>query len=176
MDRQEQEDGTVALRWPALVSAAPPRPPWRVVLGLTALSVLGLAAIAGLAHVTGRPLFIPPLAATIALIASVPEGPLAQPRNVVGGHLVSCLVGGLVAAVLGHGLEAATLAGGLAVGATAALRVLHSPAAATAVLVALEPTPLLSFTVLLVVTTSLLVLLGVAEARVRGRSYPRYWW
>lgn len=157
-------------------SAAPPRPHWRVLGGLTATSVLALVAIVLLGEAMHQALLIPPLAASVGLIASVPDQPLAQPRNVIGGHLVSCIVGSLVAVTLGHGVLVAAIAGGLAIGVTIALRMAHSPAAATAVIVAATPLPFWHFSALLTLTTALLVLVGVADARIRGRTYPVYWW
>lgn len=159
-----------------LRSSAPPRPEWRVLLGLTSTSVGALVAIVLLGDAVHQALLIPPLAASVGLIASLPDQPLAQPRNVVGGHLVCCVVGTLVALVLGHGVLIAAIAGGLAVGATLALRVAHSPAAATAVIVAATPVPFVRFTLLLTLATVVLVALGVADARLRGRAYPVYWW
>ncbi|MCW2997974.1 MAG: family protein+B94 [Solirubrobacterales bacterium] len=157
-------------------SQAPPRPPWRVLGALTVTSVAALVAIVALGHAMDQALLIPPLAASVGLITSMPDEPLSQPRNVIGGHLVSCIVGSLVALVLGHGMLIAAIAGGLAVGATLALRVAHSPAAATAVIVAATPLPFWHFTVLLTMTTVILVVLGIVDARVRGRRYPVYWW
>ncbi|XAY06436.1 hypothetical protein DSM112329_03307 [Paraconexibacter sp. AEG42_29] len=144
--------------------------------GLTLTSVLALVVIVALGDAMHQALLIPPLAASVGLIASVPDQPLAQPRNVIGGHLVSCIVGSVVALVLGHGILVAAIAGGLAVGATLAFRVAHSPAAATAVIVAATPVPFWHFSALLTLATVVLVLLGVADARLRGRTYPVYWW
>jgi CBS-domain-containing membrane protein len=131
-------------------------------------------ALAGV--VLGQPMLIPPLAASVALIASLPDQPLAQPRNVVGSHLVCCLLGAAVASVLGHGVLEAAVAGGLAVGATIGLRMAHSPAAATALIVAASPVHLPTFLLLLVGATLVLVATGVVDARLRGRRYPVYWW
>lgn len=179
----EQEAARIAALGPVapiarrrLRSGAPPRPPWRVLAALTFTSVAGLVAIVLLGDAMHQTLLIPPLAASVGLITSVPDLPLAQPRNVIGGHLVCCVVGSLVALLLGHGLLVAAIAGGLAVGATLALRVAHSPAAATAVIVAATPVPFLHFTALLTLATAILTALGVVDARLRGRSYPAYWW
>ncbi len=161
---------------PRLRSGAPPRPPWRMLAGLTLTSVTALVAIVFLGDLMHQTLLIPPLAASVGLIASLPGEPLAQPRNVIGGHLISCLVGSATALLLGHGLLIGAVAGGLAVGATLTCRVAHSPAAATAVIVCLSPVPFLQFTGLLTLTTAVLVVLGVADARLRGRTYPVYWW
>ncbi|WP_354697670.1 HPP family protein [Paraconexibacter sp. AEG42_29] len=184
-ERRRADDALLAPDWPASSarrpawlphSGAPPRPPWRVLGGLTLTSVLALVVIVALGDAMHQALLIPPLAASVGLIASVPDQPLAQPRNVIGGHLVSCIVGSVVALVLGHGILVAAIAGGLAVGATLAFRVAHSPAAATAVIVAATPVPFWHFSALLTLATVVLVLLGVADARLRGRTYPVYWW
>ncbi|WP_280513711.1 HPP family protein [Streptomyces purpureus] len=52
----------------------------------------------------------------------------------------------------------------------------HSPAAATAVIVALQDPPLWSFLGLLALACALLVAAGVAGSRATGRAYPTYWW
>jgi predicted component of type VI protein secretion system len=110
-----------------LRSQAPPRPAARSVAMSTATSLTGLMALVVLGALTGQPLLIPPLAASMALIAAGTALPLAQPRNVIGGQLVSALVGFAVLGVVSHGVWAAGLAGGLALGAMLLLRVSHSP-------------------------------------------------
>ena len=47
----------------------------------------------------------------MALIAAGSALPLAQPRNVIGGHVVSALVGFAAVALIGSGVAAAALAG-----------------------------------------------------------------
>ncbi|CAM5440330.1 hypothetical protein STANM309S_05000 [Streptomyces tanashiensis] len=85
-----------------------------------------------------QPLLIPPLAASMALVAGT-DLPLSQPRSVLGGQLLSALTGFAVLAVAGPGLWGAAVAGGLALGVMMLARTPHSPAAATAVIVASGP-------------------------------------
>ncbi|WP_318209809.1 MULTISPECIES: HPP family protein [unclassified Streptomyces] len=153
----------------------PPRPRPRVLLVSTAGSVAALLLLVALGTVLDQPLLIPPLAASMALVAGAPDLPLAQPRSVVGGQLLSALTGFAVLAVAGPGPWAAAVAGGLALGVMAQARTPHSPAAATAVIVALTSPPLWSFLGLLALACLLLVAVGFGTARVGGRTYPLYW-
>ncbi|MFE7772891.1 HPP family protein [Streptomyces sp. NPDC057445] len=120
-------------------------------------------------------MLIPPLAAGMALVAGAPDLPLAQPRSVIGGQLLSALTGFFVLVVAGPGTWSAAVAGGLALGVMMAARTPHSPAAATAVIVALQSPPALPFLALLATASVLLVAVGVVGSRATGRPYPAYW-
>ncbi|MET8508231.1 HPP family protein [Streptomyces sp. NPDC004787] len=154
---------------------APARPRPRVLLASTAVSVTALLLLVAVGSALHQPLLIPPLAASMALVAGAPDLPLAQPRSVVGGQLLSALTGFAVLAVAGPGPWGAAVAGGLALGVMAAARTPHSPAAATAVIVALQHPPFVPFVALLALATVLLVATGLAGARLSGRRYPAYW-
>ncbi|MEU9699949.1 HPP family protein [Streptomyces sp. NPDC047981] len=159
-----------------MTTAAPPaRPHPRAVALATAVSVTALLALVALGTVLDQPLLIPPLAASMALVAGAPDLPLAQPRSVVGGQLLSALTGFAVLLVTGPSLWGAALAGGLALGVMMAARTPHSPAAATAVIVTLQNPPFWTFLALLALASVLLVAVGLAGARVTGRTYPAYW-
>ncbi|MFG3345401.1 HPP family protein [Streptomyces sp. NPDC048018] len=154
---------------------APARPGPRVLLTSTAVGVTALLLLVAVGAALHQPLLIPPLAASMALVAGAPELPLAQPRSVVGGQLLSALTGFAVLALTGPHLWAAALAGGLALGVMSAARTPHSPAAATAVIVTLQNPPFWTFLALLTLATLLLVATGPAGARLAGRRYPAYW-
>ncbi|MFC8587196.1 HPP family protein [Streptomyces sp. NPDC057217] len=153
----------------------PARPRPRVLLGATAGAVAVLVLLVAVGTLLRQPLLIPPLAASAALVAGAPELPLSQPRSVVGGQLLSALTGFAVLTVAGPGPWGAAVAGGLALGVMALARAPHSPAAATAVVVALQDPPLWSFLGLLALACLLLVASGLAAAPATGRTYPAYW-
>ncbi|MFF3600500.1 HPP family protein [Kitasatospora indigofera] len=158
-------------------SKAPARPPAAFLAVATAGGVAGLVLLVAVGKVLHLPVLIPPLAASAALVLAAPALPLAQPRSVVGGQLVSALVGFGALAVGGGSLWTAAVAGGLAIGAMAAARTPHSPAAATSVIVVLTQPPALRFLGLLALATVLLVLVGVLAGRSgRTARYPAYWW
>ncbi|MFI8965646.1 HPP family protein [Streptomyces sp. NPDC053493] len=166
---------TAAAVAPPAPAAAPARPRARVLLASTAVSVTALLLLVALGTVLHEPLLIPPLAASMALVAGAPDLPLAQPRSVVGGQLLSALTGFAVLTLAGPGPWGAAVAGGLALGVMAAARTPHSPAAATAVIVTLQNPPFWLFLGLLALAAVLLVATGLAGARLTGRRYPAYW-
>ncbi|MFC9732799.1 HPP family protein [Streptomyces roseolus] len=175
---------TIEATTPAPSATAPapvrrPGPPSRprplTVLVATGTSTAALLLLVALGTVLHHPLLIPPLAASMALVAASPDLPLSQPRSVIGGQLLSALTGFAVVAVAGPGLWSAAVAGGLALGAMMLARAPHSPAAATAVIVALDSPPFWTFTGLLAASCVLLVAAGRLMARATRRTYPVYW-
>lgn len=159
----------------ALRPAAPPRPPWRQILEATATAALALSALVALGLLTGHELLIPPMAASMALVAGAPNLPLAQPRNVVGGQVLSALVG-VGVGWISHSLWAAAIAGALALGIMAATRTAHSPAAATAVIGCLATTGQATFVVCAAAASLVLAGTGWLRSRTGGPGYPTYWW
>jgi CBS-domain-containing membrane protein len=157
-------------------SKAPARPKPRALAVTTATSVVALVVLVAIGRLLGATVLIAPLAATMALVAGARALPLAQPRNVIGGHLVSALVAFIVLAIAGSSAWGAAVAGGLALGVMLLLRVSHSPAAATAVIVVLQRPEIVPFLPLLVLAAVILVAVGVISARTNRSIYPVYWW
>jgi len=71
---------------------------WGLVSGT--LSVLAIFAVTSIA---GFPLLIGSFGASAVLLCSANESYLAQPRNLVGGHLVSAMVAVVIVALFGSG-------------------------------------------------------------------------
>jgi CBS-domain-containing membrane protein len=159
-----------------LQSKAPARLKTPALLLATATSVIALVVLVAIGTGIDRTVLIPPLAASMALVAGAGSTPLAQPRNVIGGQLLSALTGYLVVAVAGASDWSSAVAGGLALGVMLLCRVAHSPAAATAVIVASEHPPIVPFLPLLALGTVVLVLVGIAGSRLGKQKYPTYWW
>lgn len=84
---------------------------------------------------TAYPMAAIPFATSIVLVISQPDARPAQPRALIGGHLVSALVGLLVLAAAGPGSIAAAGAVGLAVLAMVLTDTLHPPAGINPLLV-----------------------------------------
>jgi len=74
------------------------------------------------------PLMAVPFATSIVLVMGTPEAEPAQPRALVGGHLVATLVGILMVKLTGPSPWAAAAAVGLAIAAMHATRTFHPPA------------------------------------------------
>lgn len=89
---------------------------------------LAIGLLAGLSARLGQALLIAPFGASAVLVFALPESPLAQPRNVIGGHLLSAGVGVAVFALLGSGPLACALGVGLAIALMRLTGTLHPPA------------------------------------------------
>lgn len=156
-------------------SQAPARPPLPAIGAATLTSVIGLMVLAAVTVVIGHPWLIPPLAASMALIVGAPQLPLAQPRNVIGGQVVSATVG-IGIGIFGDSLWLGALAGGLALGTMILLRVPHSPAAATAMIGVSTGAVWWEFILLAGLAAAVLVVIGSAGNRMSGSKYPVYLW
>ncbi len=131
----------------------------------------------------GLSLMIGSFGASAVLLYGVPKSPLAQPRNLVGGHIVSALVG-VACWQLFHAIPG--LAQALAVSTAIVLmhytRTLHPPGGATAMIATLgvpEIQHLGFWFVLMPATVGPLILLVVAlvvNNLPRSRRYPEHWW
>ncbi|MFJ4872901.1 HPP family protein [Streptomyces sp. NPDC088757] len=161
----------------ALAGKAPARAAKTAISVATLGGVTALILLVVIGTLLDQTLLIPPLAASAALVFAAPALPLAQPRSVIGGQLVSALVGFASLAVGGDSYWTAAVAGGLSIGAMALARAPHSPAAATAVIVVLTQPPTALFLLLLLSATLVLVGTGVIAGRSgRTARYPVYWW
>ena len=100
--------------------------------------MLAISIIVVLSKASGNVLLMAPFGATCVLLFSVPDSPLSQPANVMGGHVVSTLVGLLAYTLLPVEWWSMGLAVGLAISAMAALRITHPPAGADPLVVMLS--------------------------------------
>lgn len=158
-------------------SKAPARAAASFISVATLGGVVALVLLVVIGKVFDQAVLIPPLAASAALVFAAPALPLAQPRSVIGGQLISAVVGFVSLAVGGSSIWTAAVAGGLAIGAMAAARAPHSPAAATSVIVVLTEPQTALFLLLLLVATLVLVGVGVIAGRSgKTARYPTYWW
>lgn len=120
----------------------------------------------------GSPWLVAPMGASAVLVFAVPSSPLAQPWAVVGGNTVSALVGVLCLEIIPDQAVAASVAVGLAIALMFALRCLHPPGGAAALLAVLSGAKP-GFVAFPVLTNALvLVAAGIAYNRITGRAYP----
>jgi CBS-domain-containing membrane protein len=155
---------------------APPRPATGQILWSWIGAALGIGIVAALAAATGTPLLMAPFGATCVLVFGLPDSPLAQPRSIVGGHLLSSFVGLAFLHVLGSGPWSMALAVPTAIAAMQLTRTVHAPAGANPLLIIASGadwdfliTPVLAGSLLLVATAAVVNNLSGA------RRYPAYW-
>src|SRR5262245_25698535 len=151
-----------------------------------------LAGAAGGAIATGSmeafsiervvPLFAIPFATSIVTVLGSPKAEPAQPRALVGGHLVSTLVGLLVVNLCGPAPWAAAIAVGLAMVAMHLTDTFHPPAGIDPLVVVVNN---MSWSFLIVPVGIGALLLAafafawhnfVARGANRGDTWPAHWW
>lgn len=144
---------------------------------------LGIFLLAWVLHLLPQPQFplllLASMAASAVLLYALPHSPLAQPWNLIGGHLVSALAGWLALSFVHDPLTAAGIAVGGAIFLMYGLDCLHPPGAATALTLVLGATqfqPIGAAWTLTIVAAnafvSLLLALSINNALPR-RHYPQ---
>ena len=149
-------------------------------------SSLAIALIAYLERIvtanTGFPLLIGSFGASAVLAFGAPQSPLAQPRNLVGGHFVSALAGvscGLLPAPL---WLTAALAVSTAIAFMHLSKTLHPPGGATALIAVTggegirQLGYLYAFVPCLTGACLMLDIALVVNNLSAARRYPLYWW
>ncbi len=139
-------------------------------------SFLGIAATAYLSVKTNSPLLMAPFGATSVLIFGVPDSPLAQPRNVIGGNFVAALVSLTILHLFGSEPWAMGMAVATAIGMMQFTGTLHPPSGAVALVVMMTKaswqfllTPALEGSIILVLCAV------VFNNLAHERTYPKYW-
>ena len=132
--------------------------------------------LGGLSKLSGNAYLIAPFGATCVLLFAVPDSPLAQPRSVIGGHLLATLIGFLCLGLLGSDWYSVGAAVGLSIGAMQLTRTVHPPAGATPIVVVMSAAPWhFLFSPVLLGYVLLLTLALIFNNLAKTRHYPRFW-
>lgn len=142
-----------------------------------AVGLFGTEWICRYALGTSSSWFIAPMGASAVLLFAAPASPLAQPRAIIMGNLVSALIGVAVASHWGNSGVAAGLAVSLSIGAMFGLRCLHPPSGAVALCAVLGDSAIsklgYGFAIWPVSINSVLLLLAaLLFNNFTGRRYP----
>jgi CBS-domain-containing membrane protein len=127
-------------------------------LGATAAFVL----IWFLGDAAGVPFIVAPLGASAVLVFGMPESPLSQPANVLGGHTVAAAISLIVDHLAPRGPLVLAVTVGAVIALLGLIRLTHPPAGATALVVMLSHpdwsflfTPVIAGSLVLVLTAVL---------------------
>ncbi len=149
-------------------------------------SFLGLAAVSlihyRLLDETGLMLIIGSFGASAVLIYGAIRSPLAQPRNLLGGHILSAVVGVTAFQWLGsHPWLAAAIAVSTAIAVMHLTKTLHPPGGATALIAVIGGDSVHNLGYLYVImpvalgaVVMLIVALSVNNIS-KNRRYPEFW-
>jgi CBS-domain-containing membrane protein len=148
-------------------------------------STIGVAACGFLSATYFEPrdllLIIGSLGASAVLVYGAIKSPLAQPRNLIGGHIVSALVGVACYKLGGTIWVAAALGVSLAIVAMLVTRTLHPPGGATALIAVIGGKNVHDLGFLYAIFPAglgaliLLVVALLVNNLARERKYPEYW-
>ncbi|ENO8416080.1 HPP family protein [Vibrio mimicus] len=104
--------------------------------GVGAFLAIGLLTFLD-STLTNVALLMAPFGATAVLVFGVPNSPLAQPKNVIFGHLITAFVGIFFTQFIGVSPLSLALATGIAVSAMLLTKTTHPPAGANPLLIML---------------------------------------
>lgn len=174
----------------AATSQCPPRKPVSKIMWSLLGSFLGIYLVA----LIGKTLQFDPLTnlfligslgATAVLIYGAPLAEFSQPRNLVGGHVLSALIGVTVAKFLTADLMlASAIAVSLSIAVMHLTRTLHPPGGATALIAVIGGEGINQLGYYYVISPVLfgaliMLLVGLLVnnlSRNPKRHYPVYWW
>ena len=154
----------------------PPRPRGKAIALASLACALTVGFLAFASSYGHAVLLMAPLGASCFLVMAYPDGFFAQPRNVVGGHVLSSIVGLACLSVCGAHGWALALAVGLSVALTMWARVPHPPAGANTIVIFMT-LPDWGFLLFPTLAGSVWVILfGLVFLNLtRPLRYPKYW-
>jgi len=121
------------------------------------------------------------LPTSAVLIYAAIKSPLAQPRNLLGGHTISAIIGVTAYQQIHNTWLAAALAVSLAIAAMHATKTLHPPGGATALIAFTGSTKIHNLGYLYTLipaaagATIMLIIALMVNNLAKNRSYPEYW-
>ena len=107
-----------------------------LVAGVGASITLGLLFMVE-SNVEGAALVMAPFGATAVLVFGLPQSPLAQPKNVIFGHLITASIGIVFSQYVGVTPMSLAIATGLGVTCMLVSKTTHPPAGANPILIML---------------------------------------
>lgn len=136
----------------------------------------GILAIYGMTEMVGCELLIGSFGASAVLLFGVNDSPLSQPRNLLGGHVISAAVAVLVVALCGTTPLSTALGVALAISLMHLTHTTHPPGGATALIgVQGHVGPQFVLVPVLAGAVILLIVALFTNNIVYHRQYPKHW-
>ena len=147
---------------------------------------LGMAAVSGIHYNmisdTDLVMVIGSFGASAVLIYGAIKSPLAQPRNLIGGHIISALIGVACYKLFASNMWfASSLAVATAIAVMHATKTLHPPGGATALIAVIGSNKIHALGFLYAVVpvglgaVVMLIVALIVNNIPKNRSYPEYW-
>ena len=151
---------------------------WAERLRACAGALVGLALVFSIAEMLGElagidEWMMASLGASALLVFALPESPMAQPWAVIAGNTLSALIGITAFILIPEPLLAMPIASSLSILGMFALRCLHPPAAAVALIVVLSHITHYRYAFFpVLIDSALLVLVAGIYSNLTGKPYP----
>ena len=114
---------------------------------------------------------IPPFGASMVLVMAVNESPLAHPKNVIFGHLLSAFAGVFVYSIFGNSFLSVGLGVGLAIFLMTTTKTVHPPAGANPIIAILGAKGLGFIIMPVAVGASFIVIFAIIYNKLLKRNY-----
>jgi CBS-domain-containing membrane protein len=121
-------------------------------------------------------LLMAPFGATCVIAFAIPLSPLAQPRSIVGGHMLSTLIGLTSLSLFGAHSWSMALAVGAAITCMQLTRTLHPPAGADPLVVMMAGSSWSFLVIPVLIGSLILVAIAYVYHRSTRTAYPSSWW
>ncbi|MCO4291661.1 HPP family protein [Solitalea sp. MAHUQ-68] len=139
-------------------------------------ALIAISLIVLLSKTAATPLLIAPFGATCVLAFGLPDSPLAQPRNIIGGHLLTAILGLLCYHLMGNTWYSLALGVSLSIGLMQITRTVHPPAGANPLVIILSGASWsFLFSPVLIGSVVLVAIALIFNNLSSKRKYPKYW-
>lgn len=136
---------------------------------------LAVSIICYLAVSFGYPMAMGPLGASCILVFAAHSGPLSQPRQVIGGHILSTITGLAIWSIFGKSLSIIVITLVIVLILMSLTKTIHPPAAASA-LVAVNFETGWGYLITIVIGSFFIVLISLLYNNLFSkRQYPKHW-
>ncbi|MEK5230397.1 HPP family protein [Lysinibacillus sp. FSL K6-0232] len=129
-----------------------------------------------LTNYTNAPWLMASLGGSCVLVFVVWNAPLSQPRNIIGGHVISAFIGLSMYSLLGSNMLSISLGVGLTIFFMAFLGTIHPPAGANPIIIILGGYSWGYLIMPVLIGAVIIVLFGLLINNLRDtRKYPLFW-
>lgn len=142
---------------------------YKEIIMTTVGSICGIGGIALLGFLTNHPFIIAPFGANAVLLYSATSSPLAQPKNVCFGHLISAVIAITCNLILPSSWYTMAIAVTLAIIAMMLTDTLHPPGGATALLCVIQDVRSFTF---LISPLALGIAIILVSATLSSKIFP----
>ncbi len=138
---------------------------------------IGITTLLILTHLTGAMWLMASLGASCVLAFGAWNAPFSQPRNIIGGHLISGFIGISFFQLFGTHMAAIGAAVGITIFVMMLTRTVHPPAGGNPIIIMLGGFSWSYLVTPILLGSIIIVIFAVVINNIRQkRHYPLYWW